>query len=124
MYLIPMQIMPTSMRSVAVGWFFLFLGGIGSFGPLIIGVLNRANFPYFDYKDSIESVKWSLLTVSLTCQIVVFILFIILFFIIPRDLKVLEEWNKLHNEEETIDHQTVDVENQENDEIEVIHEIN
>jgi hypothetical protein len=94
MYLIPMQITPTSMKSVSVGWFFLFLGGIGSFGPLIIGLLNKANFPHFDYQYSDVSVKWSLLSLSVSCQLIVLLLFILLFFIIPRDMKALEEWNE------------------------------
>lgn len=90
--MLSITIVPISMKSTSIAFLNLFLGGIGSFGPLFVGYLNSLNPPYFDMKDNPESIRWSLFLVSTVSFSLTAFFSFLMFFFIQRDYKRLEDW--------------------------------
>lgn len=100
MYLLTINVVPLAIRSLATSWFMLFLGGIGSLSPLIVGFLNDANFPFFNFKPQNDTIRWSLLTLNTASFAFACIAAALMFFFIPRDFARLEKWIEENKEPE------------------------
>lgn len=96
-----MMIVPSTMKASSLAWLNLFLGGIGSFGPLAVGYLNNLNPPYFDMKDNPLAIRWSLFFVSTIAYVSASFFSFIMFFFIQRDFKRLDDWYEENKLKET-----------------------
>jgi MFS family permease len=86
------QIVPVSGRGFAVALFGVFVTGLGSVGPLIVGTLSTANFPLFDYADNPYSIRWALIFVNIGTRVILITCVLILIIFLPYDIKALNNY--------------------------------
>ena len=100
--LILIQVVPVSGRGFAVGVLGVFVTGIGSLGPLLTGILSSYNFPIFDGVENPMAIRWSLVFIHSITRIVIIGDCSLLVFVLPYDIKALENYYKENTEIEVI----------------------
>jgi low affinity Fe/Cu permease len=107
------QIVPVSGRGFAVALFGVFVTGLGSVGPLLVGALSTANFPLFDYADNPYSIRWSLILVNIGTRMILISCVFVLIIFLPYDIKAL---NTYYDEVAVVEEiEKLDVEEDENE---------
>ena len=99
MNLVLIEIVPVSVRGVAISWLMIFVTGLGSLGPYLSGLLMSWNFPLFDGNETKDAIRWANVLVHAVTKAVLLIASFLLILTLPMDINALTKFYETKQEE-------------------------